>query len=183
VKAREIETAGDCFFIVFTKPSDALEVSLPESTPAWRALSAEVGRPGSTETRIHVGKVGMKNMFLECRQSPGSLRHANRSLALLCLGYLPCVLNLGCGEGRWAPDVKIYAGPEHESRLKPEASSIYGVAVAFNPGTIRTAVATTPTSRREGSRPPTIAVREAATWQMDNSAIRPFQEVTVQRRN
>jgi class 3 adenylate cyclase len=55
-EGEEIETAGDSFFIVFTKPSDAVKFSLLVQARV-RALSAEVGRPVLDRIGIHVGEV------------------------------------------------------------------------------------------------------------------------------
>jgi class 3 adenylate cyclase len=55
-EGEEIETAGDCFFIVFTKPSDAVKFSLLVQA-RLRALSAEVGRLVFDRIGIHVGEV------------------------------------------------------------------------------------------------------------------------------
>jgi class 3 adenylate cyclase/tetratricopeptide (TPR) repeat protein len=55
-EGEEIETAGDSFFIVFTKPSDAVKFSLLVQA-RLRALSAEVGRPVFDRIGIHVGEV------------------------------------------------------------------------------------------------------------------------------
>jgi class 3 adenylate cyclase len=55
-EGEEIETAGDSFFIVFTKPSDAVKFSLLVQA-RLRALSAEVGRLMFDRIGIHVGEV------------------------------------------------------------------------------------------------------------------------------
>jgi class 3 adenylate cyclase/tRNA A-37 threonylcarbamoyl transferase component Bud32 len=55
-EGEEIETAGDSFFIVFTKPSDAVKFSLLVQA-GLRMLSAEVGRPVFDRIGIHVGEV------------------------------------------------------------------------------------------------------------------------------
>jgi class 3 adenylate cyclase/tetratricopeptide (TPR) repeat protein len=55
-EGEEIETAGDSFFIVFAKPSDAVKFSLLVQA-GLRALSAEVGRPVFDRIGIHVGEV------------------------------------------------------------------------------------------------------------------------------
>jgi len=55
-EGEEINVAGDTFFIVFTKPSDAVIFSLLVQT-RLRALSAEVGRPVLDRIGIHVGEV------------------------------------------------------------------------------------------------------------------------------
>ena len=55
-EGEEIETAGDSFFIVFTKPSDAVKFSLLVQA-RLRALTAEVGRPVFDRIGIHVGEV------------------------------------------------------------------------------------------------------------------------------
>ena len=54
-EGEEIETAGDSFFIVFTKPSDAVKFSLLVQA-RLRALSAEVGRLVFDRIGIHVGE-------------------------------------------------------------------------------------------------------------------------------
>jgi len=51
-----IETAGDSFFIVFTKPSDAVKFALLVQA-RLRVLSAEVGRLVFDRIGIHVGEV------------------------------------------------------------------------------------------------------------------------------
>jgi serine/threonine protein kinase/class 3 adenylate cyclase len=55
-EGEEIGTAGDSFFVVFTKPSDAVKFSLVVQA-RLRALSAEVGRPVFDRIGIHVGEV------------------------------------------------------------------------------------------------------------------------------
>jgi class 3 adenylate cyclase/tetratricopeptide (TPR) repeat protein len=55
-EGEEINVAGDCFFIVFTKPSDAVKFSLLVQA-RLRAFSAEVGRPLLDRIGIHVGEV------------------------------------------------------------------------------------------------------------------------------
>jgi tetratricopeptide (TPR) repeat protein/class 3 adenylate cyclase/tRNA A-37 threonylcarbamoyl transferase component Bud32 len=55
-EGEEIETAGDSFFIVFTKPSDAVKFSLLVQA-RLRALSAEIGRLVFDRIGIHVGEV------------------------------------------------------------------------------------------------------------------------------
>jgi class 3 adenylate cyclase len=55
-EGKEIETAGDSFFIVFTKPSDAVKFSQLVQA-RLRAFSAEVGRPVFDRIGIHVGEV------------------------------------------------------------------------------------------------------------------------------
>jgi adenylate cyclase len=55
-EGEEIETAGDSFFIVFTKPSDAVKFSLLVQA-RLRMLSAEVGRLVFDRIGIHVGEV------------------------------------------------------------------------------------------------------------------------------
>jgi class 3 adenylate cyclase/tetratricopeptide (TPR) repeat protein len=55
-EGEEINVAGDAFFIVFTKPSDAVKFSLLVQA-RLRALSAEVGRPVLDRIGIHVGEV------------------------------------------------------------------------------------------------------------------------------
>jgi class 3 adenylate cyclase len=55
-EGEEIETAGDSFFIVFTKPSDAVKFSLLVQA-RLRALSVEVGRLVFDRIGIHVGEV------------------------------------------------------------------------------------------------------------------------------
>jgi class 3 adenylate cyclase len=55
-EGEEIETAGDSFFIVFTKPSDAVKFSLLVQARV-RALSAEIGRLVFDRIGIHVGEV------------------------------------------------------------------------------------------------------------------------------
>ena len=55
-EGEEIETAGDSFFIVFTKPSDAVKFSLLVQA-RLRALAVEAGRPLFDRIGIHVGEV------------------------------------------------------------------------------------------------------------------------------
>jgi len=64
-EGEEIETAGDSFFIVFTKPSDAVKFSLLVQA-RLRALSAEVGRLVFDRIGIHVGEV-----WIEKHESAG----------------------------------------------------------------------------------------------------------------
>src|ERR1700719_3132199 len=58
-EGEEIETAGDSFFIVFTKPSDAVKFSLLVQA-RLRALAAEAGRPVLDRIGIHVGEVWIR---------------------------------------------------------------------------------------------------------------------------
>jgi WD40 repeat protein/class 3 adenylate cyclase/tRNA A-37 threonylcarbamoyl transferase component Bud32 len=67
-EGEEIETAGDSFFIVFTKPSDAVKFSLLVQA-RLRALSAEVGQPVFDRIGIHVGEV-----WIEEHEGPGKAR-------------------------------------------------------------------------------------------------------------
>jgi class 3 adenylate cyclase/tetratricopeptide (TPR) repeat protein len=55
-EGEEIETAGDSFFVVFTKPSEAVKFSLLVQA-RLRELSAEVGQPVFDRIGIHVGEV------------------------------------------------------------------------------------------------------------------------------
>jgi len=55
-EGEEISVAGDSFFIVFTRPSDAVKFSLLTQA-RLRAFSAEVGRPVCDRIGIHVGEV------------------------------------------------------------------------------------------------------------------------------
>jgi eukaryotic-like serine/threonine-protein kinase len=55
-EGEEINVAGDSFFMVFTKPSDAVKFSLLVQA-RLRALSAEVGRSVLDRIGIHVGEV------------------------------------------------------------------------------------------------------------------------------
>ncbi len=55
-EGEEIETAGDSFFIVFTKPSDAVKFSLLVQARI-RELAAATGRPVLDRIGIHVGEV------------------------------------------------------------------------------------------------------------------------------
>jgi serine/threonine protein kinase/class 3 adenylate cyclase len=55
-EGEEIETAGDSFFIVFTKPSDAVKFALLVQA-RLRALAAEVSRSVMDRIGIHVGEV------------------------------------------------------------------------------------------------------------------------------
>jgi len=54
--AEEISTAGDSFFIVFVRPSEAVLFALKLQS-ALRPFSREVGRPISDRIGIHVGEV------------------------------------------------------------------------------------------------------------------------------
>ena len=54
-EGEEIKIAGDSFFIVFTKPSDAVKFSLLVQA-RLRALSSEVGQPIFDRIGIHVGE-------------------------------------------------------------------------------------------------------------------------------
>ena len=62
--AAEIDTAGDGFFIVFTKPSDAVRFSLLLQT-RLRALAVETGHPILDRIGIHAGEVFVE----ECADS------------------------------------------------------------------------------------------------------------------
>jgi serine/threonine-protein kinase len=57
-EGEEIETAGDSFLIVFTKPSDAVKFTLFVQA-RLRALAAETGAPIFDRIGIHVGEVGI----------------------------------------------------------------------------------------------------------------------------
>jgi Adenylate and Guanylate cyclase catalytic domain len=59
-EGEEINVAGDSFFIVFTKPSDAVKFSFLVQA-RLRALSAEAGRPVLDRIGIHVGEVWLDN--------------------------------------------------------------------------------------------------------------------------
>jgi class 3 adenylate cyclase/tRNA A-37 threonylcarbamoyl transferase component Bud32 len=67
-EGEEIETAGDSFFIVFTKPSEAVKFSLLVQA-RLRALSAEGGRPVFDRIGIHVGEV-----WIEEHEQPGKAK-------------------------------------------------------------------------------------------------------------
>jgi hypothetical protein len=87
-------------------------------------------------------------------------RRRNPAWPYLCLGFFSLRFDLGLPfEGRWAPDVKI-TRVLNMNPVEPEASSILGVAAAFNPGTIRTAFANSNITAEEGSMTATIAARE-----------------------
>jgi WD40 repeat protein/class 3 adenylate cyclase/tRNA A-37 threonylcarbamoyl transferase component Bud32 len=58
-EGEEIETAGDSFFIVFTKPSDAVKFSLLVQA-RLRELAAETGRLVLDRIGIHVGEVWIR---------------------------------------------------------------------------------------------------------------------------
>jgi WD40 repeat protein/class 3 adenylate cyclase/tRNA A-37 threonylcarbamoyl transferase component Bud32 len=58
-EGEEIETAGDSFFIVFTKPSDAVKFSLLVQA-RLRELAAEAGRLVLDRIGIHVGEVWIR---------------------------------------------------------------------------------------------------------------------------
>jgi class 3 adenylate cyclase/tetratricopeptide (TPR) repeat protein/tRNA A-37 threonylcarbamoyl transferase component Bud32 len=68
-EGEEINVAGDSFFIVFTKPSDAVKFSLLVQA-RLRALSTEVGRPVLDRIGIHVGEV-----WLEDERKAGKAGH------------------------------------------------------------------------------------------------------------
>ena len=55
-EAEEIDTAGDSFFIVFSKPSDAVRFALNLQN-ALRRLSHEAGRIVKDRVGIHVGEI------------------------------------------------------------------------------------------------------------------------------
>jgi serine/threonine-protein kinase len=55
-EGEEIETAGDSFFIVFTRPSDAVAFSLLAQA-RMRSLALETGNPVLDRIGIHVGEV------------------------------------------------------------------------------------------------------------------------------
>ena len=59
-EGEEIETAGDSFFIVFTKPSDAVKFSVFVQA-RLRALASEAGRPVFDRIGIHVGEVWIQD--------------------------------------------------------------------------------------------------------------------------
>jgi tetratricopeptide (TPR) repeat protein/class 3 adenylate cyclase/tRNA A-37 threonylcarbamoyl transferase component Bud32 len=67
-EGEEIETAGDSFFIVFTKPSDAVKFSLLVQA-RLRALAVEAGRTVFDRIGIHVGEV-----WIQERQEAGKAR-------------------------------------------------------------------------------------------------------------
>src|SRR5258708_2245173 len=55
-EGQEIETAGDSFFLVFAKPSDAVKFSLLLQC-RLRALAGEMAHPICDRIGIHVGEV------------------------------------------------------------------------------------------------------------------------------
>ncbi|MBI4662030.1 MAG: HEAT repeat domain-containing protein [Verrucomicrobia bacterium] len=55
-EGEEIGTAGDSFFIVFAKPSDAVQFSLMLQA-GLRALAEEIGRPLLDRMGLHIGEV------------------------------------------------------------------------------------------------------------------------------
>src|SRR5580658_3037911 len=55
-EGKEIDTAGDSFFIVFVKPSDGVRFALLLQA-AIRRLVAEVGQPISLRIGVHAGEV------------------------------------------------------------------------------------------------------------------------------
>jgi eukaryotic-like serine/threonine-protein kinase len=59
-EAQEIETAGDSFLLVFSKPSDAVKFSLLVQN-RLRALAVETGRPVFDRIGIHVGEVRIES--------------------------------------------------------------------------------------------------------------------------
>jgi len=67
-EGEEIETAGDSFFLVFTKPSDAVTFSLFVQA-RLRTLAAEAGRPVFDRIGIHVGEV-----WIDEHQGPGKAK-------------------------------------------------------------------------------------------------------------
>jgi class 3 adenylate cyclase len=82
-EGEEIETAGDSFFIVFTKPSDAVKFSLLVQA-RLRVLSAEVGRLVFDRIGIHVGEV-----WIEEHEGAGKARDLYGLQRHLCPGAIP----------------------------------------------------------------------------------------------
>jgi serine/threonine protein kinase/class 3 adenylate cyclase len=64
--AEEIDTAGDSFFMVFAKPSDAVQFALL-SQRAVRDLARETGQPVLDRIGIHVGEVFIQDRGRERR--------------------------------------------------------------------------------------------------------------------
>lgn len=65
--AQEISTAGDSFFIVFSRPSDAVRFAL-QLHAGLRAVSAETPRPLLVRVGIHMGEV-----FIQEKQEAGAM--------------------------------------------------------------------------------------------------------------
>lgn len=55
-EGEEIETAGDSFFIVFAKPSDAVQFSLLVQS-RLRALTRQIAQPLFVRIGLHIGEV------------------------------------------------------------------------------------------------------------------------------
>jgi class 3 adenylate cyclase len=81
-EGEEIETAGDSFFIVFTKSSDAVKFSLFVQA-RLRALAVGVGRPAFDRIGIHVGEV-----WIQEHENTGSPRISTVCKSILCSGAI-----------------------------------------------------------------------------------------------
>lgn len=85
-EAEEISTAGDSFFIVFTRPSDAAHFALL-AQKATRELAAKCERPISDRIGIHVGEI-----FISERVEP------HRDLFGIQIDTAARVMSLGDGD-------------------------------------------------------------------------------------
>ena len=84
--AEEIDTAGDSFFIVFAKPSDAVHFALKLQS-ALRVLTRETGHAVRDRIGIHVGEI-----FIQQRESGG------RDLFGIQIDTAARVMSLGDGD-------------------------------------------------------------------------------------
>jgi len=82
-EGEEIETAGDSFFIVFTKSSDAAKFSLFVRA-RLRALAVGAGRPVFDRIEIHVGEV-----WIQEHETPAKPRISTVCKSILVLGCNP----------------------------------------------------------------------------------------------
>src|SRR5687768_10153496 len=83
-EAQEIETAGDSFFLVFAKPSDALHFALLMQN-SLRQLHKQTGQPLLDRVGIHVGEVFTEQRGDIARAVFGmQIDIANRVMSLGC---------------------------------------------------------------------------------------------------
>ena len=82
-QGEEIETAGDSFFVVFSKPSDAVKFALRLQSKL-RAFSQK-GHPISDRIGIHVGEVLIEGVNSEKTKAPSGI-HVDTCARLMSLG-------------------------------------------------------------------------------------------------
>ena len=82
-EGEEIETAGDSFFVVFSKPSDAVKFALLVQSKL-RAFSQK-GHPISVRIGIHVGEVLIEGVNSEKTNAPSGI-HVDTCARLMSLG-------------------------------------------------------------------------------------------------